>query len=148
MLYIGVDIIEIPRIARAVERWGERFLQRIYTPQEVAYARGQAPQLAARFAAKEAVMKALGTGIRGVSWKEIEVVRERGQAPTVRLSGRAMQRAQRLGISRFTLSLSHSRELAIAVVIGEVVPQERDSPVGAAPSAGPEPHPITPRPEP
>lgn len=122
MLYIGVDIIEIPRIARAVERWGERFLQRIYTPQEIAYARGRAPQLAARFAAKEAVMKALGTGIRGVSWKEIEVVRERGQAPTIRLTGRALHRAQHLGIIRFALSLSHGRELAIAFAIGETAP--------------------------
>ncbi|MFN3975123.1 MAG: holo-ACP synthase [Dehalococcoidia bacterium] len=132
MLYIGVDIVEIPRIARAVERWGERFLLRIYTPHELAYARGQAPQLAVRFAAKEAVMKALGTGIRGVSWKEIEVVRERGQAPTVRLSGRAMLLAQRLGIARFALSLSHSRELAIAVAVGEVAPQEGHTTVQAA----------------
>ena len=89
MLYVGVDIIEIPRIASAVQRWGNRFLQRIYTPQELAFARGRTAQLAARFAAKEAVMKALGTGIRGVSWREIEVVRQRGQAPEVRLHGRA-----------------------------------------------------------
>ncbi|GBD11597.1 Holo-[acyl-carrier-protein] synthase [bacterium HR23] len=130
MLYIGVDMVEIPRIARAVERWGERFLHRIYTPLELAYARGQAPQLATRFAAKEAVMKALGTGIRGVSWKEIEVVRERGQAPTIRLTGRALARAQHLGIARFALSLSHSREMAIAIVVGETAPVvERTSPL-------------------
>jgi holo-[acyl-carrier protein] synthase len=117
-----VDIVEVPRIARVVERWGERFLHRIYTPQEVAFARGQAPSLAARFAAKEAVMKALGTGARGVSWKEIEVVRGRGQAPTLRLTGRALAQAQRLGITRFTLSLSHTKDLAIAVVVGEASP--------------------------
>ena len=70
---IGIDIVEIPRIKGALERWGERFLQRIYTSQEIAYCRGRAPQLASRFAAKEAVMKALGTGIRGVGWREVEV---------------------------------------------------------------------------
>ncbi|MCS7207171.1 MAG: holo-ACP synthase [Dehalococcoidia bacterium] len=133
MLYIGVDIIEIPRIARAVERWGERFLTRIYTPQELSYARGQAPQLATRFAAKEAVMKALGTGIRGVSWTEIEVVRERGQPPTIRLTGRALARAHHLGIRRFALSLSHSRDLAIAVVIGETTPAGEHTPILALP---------------
>jgi holo-[acyl-carrier protein] synthase len=122
VLYVGVDIVEVPRIARVVERWGERFLHRIYTPQEVAFARGQAPSLAARFAAKEAVMKALGTGARGVSWKEIEVVRGRRQAPTLRLTGRALAQAQRLGITRFTLSLSHTKDLAIAVVVGEASP--------------------------
>ena len=118
MLYVGVDIIELPRIASAVQRWGNRFLQRIYTPQELAFARGRTAQLAARFAAKEAVMKALGTGIRGVSWREIEVVRQRGQAPEVRLHGRAAVRAAKLGMSAIAISLSHSHEYAVASVVG------------------------------
>jgi holo-[acyl-carrier protein] synthase len=119
MLSVGVDIIEIERIGQAVERWGERFLQRIYTPGELAYSDGRLPQLAARFAAKEAVMKALGTGLRGVSWQEVEVVRKREGAPQVRLLGRALRRAQELGLGHFALSLSHSRTHAVAFVVGE-----------------------------
>ena len=115
----GVDIIEIPRIRRVVERYGQRFLQRIYTNQEVAYCRGRAPQLASRFAAKEAVMKALGTGVRGVRWRDIEVVRNRGQAPVIRLHGTALARAERLGINHLSVALSHSREYAVASVVGE-----------------------------
>ena len=83
MLVSGVDIIEIPRIKAVADRYGERFLRRIYTEGEVAYCRGRAPQLATRFAAKEAVMKALGTGIRGVRWKDIEIARKPGGPPTV-----------------------------------------------------------------
>ena len=87
MLVTGVDIVEIDRVARVHSRYGERFLRRIYTAGEIAYCRGRAPQLASRFAAKEAVMKLLGTGVRGVGWRDIEVVRKRGQAPSIRLSG-------------------------------------------------------------
>lgn len=119
MMRVGVDIVEIPRIAAAVQRWGDHFLLRIYTAQELLFARGRPPQLAARFAAKEAVMKALGTGRRGVSWREIEVVRQQGQAPEVRLHGRAATRAATIGLSSLTLSLSHSREYAVAMVVGE-----------------------------
>ena len=82
MLVNGVDIIEIPRIKRVAEQYGDRFFRRIYTEREIAYCRGRAPQLASRYAAKEAVMKALGTGIRGVRWKDIEVVRGRGGPPS------------------------------------------------------------------
>ena len=114
---VGVDIAEIDRIRAVVERWGERFLRRIYTEGERAYCRKRPPQLAARFAAKEAVMKALGTGTRGVGWKDIEVCREKSGAPTVRLHGRAMKRAQTIGLAHFAISLSHSREHAIAFVI-------------------------------
>ena len=71
---VGVDTVEIPRVQRVLERHGERFLKRVYTPVEVAFCRGRVPELAARFAAKEAVMKCLGTGVRGVAWKEIEVL--------------------------------------------------------------------------
>ena len=119
MLVTGVDIIEIPRVARVAERYGERFLRRIYTDREIAYCRGRAPQLASRFAAKEAVMKALGTGTRGVGWREIEVVRERGRAPTIQLHGRALAYAKRLGIDHLAVSLSHSEEYAVASVVGE-----------------------------
>ena len=75
MLSTGVDIIEIDRVRQVLERYGQRFLNRIFTPDEIAYCRDRAPNLAARFAAKEATMKALGTGIRGVGWKDIEVIR-------------------------------------------------------------------------
>ena len=118
MQRVGVDIIEIARIRATLERFGARFLGRIYTPAELAYARGRAPQLAARFASKEAVMKLLGTGIRGVGWREVEVVRQRSGAPAVALHGRALQRAQRLGLGEVSLSISHSREYAVAFVVG------------------------------
>ena len=122
MHHVGVDIIEIPRIRQALDRWGERFLRRIYTPEEAAFCRKRPAQLAARFAAKEAVMKALGTGIRGVGWREIEVVRERGRAPSVRLHGRARKRAADLKIAELALSISHSREYAVVMVVGETAP--------------------------
>ena len=117
MLSTGVDLIEISRIARTLERYGPRFLQRIYTPGELAYCRGRPSKLASRFAAKEATMKALGTGVRGVSWKDIEVTRAPSGAPGIRLHGRAWQRAQRLGVEETALSLSDSREHAIAFVV-------------------------------
>ena len=123
MLVTGVDIVEIPRIRRVAERYGLRFFRRIYTEGEITYCRGRAPQLASRFAAKEAVMKALGTGIRGVRWRDIEVVRERGQAPTIRLHGTALARAQHLGIDHLAVSLSHAEEYSVAFVVGESRPK-------------------------
>lgn len=119
MLVTGVDIIEIPRIRLVAERYGERFLRRIYTEREIAYCRGRAPQLASRFAAKEAVMKALGTGTRGVRWQDIEVLRQRGRAPTIHLRGTALSRAKRLGINHLAVALSHAQEYAVAFVVGE-----------------------------
>ena len=116
---VGIDIIEISRISQAVERWGQRFLQRIYTPSELDYCRGRAPQLAVRFAAKEAIMKALGTGRRGVDWRDIEVVRRRGGAPSIHLQGRASRVAERMAVSHVALSLSHSREYAVASAVME-----------------------------
>ena len=116
---VGVDIIEISRIAHTVERWGGRFLRRIYTPGELDYCRGRAPQLATRFAAKEAVMKALGTGRRGVDWLDIEVVRRRGGRPTIHLQGRASRVAERMAAREIALSLSHSQEYAVAFVVME-----------------------------
>ena len=88
MLTVGVDIVELSRIKAVFERWGQKFLDRIYTPEEQAYCRGRIPQLASRFAAKEAVMKALGTGIRGVGWKDIQVTRRRGGPPQIALHNR------------------------------------------------------------
>lgn len=117
---VGVDIIEISRVAATVERFGDRFLKRIYTDGEIAYCRGRAPQLAARFAAKEAVMKALGTGTRGVGWQEVEVTRKRTGEPGIQLHGRAAARAEKLGIDRLALSISHSREYAIASVVSRI----------------------------
>ncbi len=119
MLYTGVDIIEIDRIRKVAERYGERFLDRIYTKGEQEYCRRRAPQLASRFAAKEAVMKALGTGIRGVGWREVEVVRERGHPPEIVLHRRAKARAEAMGIVRIAVSLSHTREYAMASVVAE-----------------------------
>jgi holo-[acyl-carrier protein] synthase len=119
MLITGVDIIEISRVRRVYERYGDRFLKRIYTDAEIAYCRGRAPQLASRFAAKEAVMKLLGTGIRGVHWRDIEVARRRGQAPTIELHGTAQARARRIGLEQIAISLSHSQEYAVASVIGD-----------------------------
>jgi holo-[acyl-carrier protein] synthase len=119
MIYTGVDLIEIPRIAGVLERYPERFLEKVYTEGERRYCRRRPPQLASRFAAKEAVMKALGTGVRGVPWKSVEVVRFPGKAPEIVLHGQALERAERMGITRIALSLSHSRELAIASVVAE-----------------------------
>ena len=117
MLATGVDIIEIPRIRQMLERYGLRFLDRIYTQGEIAYCRERAPNLAARFAAKEATMKSLGTGVRGVGWKDIEVVRADSGAPAIQLHGRAKSRAERLGVQEISVSLSHSREYAVAFVV-------------------------------
>ncbi len=115
---IGIDMIAIPRVRGVIERHNERFLRRVYTPEEVAFCRGRVPELAARFAAKEAVMKALGTGARGVAWREIEVLPDRRGKPLVYLYGRARDRAERIGLRALDVSLSHEREFAIAAVVG------------------------------
>jgi len=123
VLGLGTDLIEIDRIERSHQRFGEAFLHRIYTPGEIAYCtarRNASESLAARFAAKEAAAKALGTGIsRGVNWREFEVRRAPGQRPEMHLSDRAAELARALGIRRLSLSLSHSRSVAIAVVVAE-----------------------------
>lgn len=124
ILGLGTDMIEIVRIERSLDRFGEAFMRRIYTPAEIAYCQQKkktsAESFAARFAAKEAAAKALGTGIsRGVTWCEIEVLRLPGQRPTLHLSGRAAEIAGRLGIRHLSVSLSHTRELAVAIVIAE-----------------------------
>jgi holo-[acyl-carrier protein] synthase len=123
VLGLGTDLIEIERIQVSVDRFGERFLERVFTAGEIAYCmrkRQSAESFAARFAAKEAGAKALGTGIsRGVSWKEIEVRREMGQRPTLHFSGRAGELAKAMGVRRVQLTLSHSRTVAIAVAVVE-----------------------------
>jgi holo-[acyl-carrier protein] synthase len=123
VLGIGTDLIEIKRVQASIDRYGERFLERLFTLGEIAYSlrkKHSAESLAARFAAKEAAAKALGTGIsRGISWKEIEVRREPGERPTLFLSGRAAKRASDMGVKNLHLSLTHSQDLAMAVVVAE-----------------------------
>ena len=115
--YIGVDIIEIDRIKKAIARWEERFLRRIYTDAELSLY-GKKPQsLAARFACKEAVMKLLGTDRKGVSWREIETLSHASGKPLINLYGRAQNKAKELGLKEITVSLSHSKEHAIAYVV-------------------------------
>jgi len=115
---IGIDIIEILRIERAISRWGEGFLQRVYTDPELRLYRKKLPSLAARFAAKEAVIKALGKST-GVSLREIEVLSEPSGKPLVNLYGKTQNEARDLGLYGFAISLSHSREYAVALVAGE-----------------------------
>jgi len=114
---VGVDTVEIHRVRGVLDRHGERFLKRVYTPVEVAYCRGRVPELAARFAAKEAVMKALGTGVRGVGWKEVEVLPDSRGKPLVYLYGGAKERANEMGLYGIDVSLSHERDYAIAIVV-------------------------------
>jgi len=124
MLTTGVDLVHIPRIQRAVERFGQRFLERVFTPTEVLYCRGRVPELAARFAAKEAVSKALGVGMRvlsrqGIYFREVEVLPDMFGKPHVTLHGRAAERAAELGLTEWAISLSHEREVAIAFVVAQ-----------------------------
>jgi holo-[acyl-carrier protein] synthase len=121
-LSTGVDLIELDRIGEAIRRHGERFLARIYTPDELARYRHRLPELAARFAAKEAVAKALGVGMShisplGIGWQEVEVLPDPLGKPLVRLSGRARRLADELDLRQWAMSLSHSREYAIAFVV-------------------------------
>jgi holo-[acyl-carrier protein] synthase len=119
----GVDLIEIERIAQSIERYGDRFLHRIFTDHEIEYCsrkRSSAESFAARFAAKEAGAKALGTGIsRGVTWNEFQVERQPGGRPTLQLRGRAAMLATELGVRNISLSLTHTATLAMASVMME-----------------------------
>jgi holo-[acyl-carrier protein] synthase len=117
LLSVGVDAVEIDRIARVYGKFGERFLRRVYSEREAARYRGRVNELAARFAAKEAVSKALGTGIVGIRWREIEIMPDRRGKPLVFLYGQAKERAELLGLNEFAISLTHARELAIAFVV-------------------------------
>jgi len=119
----GIDIAEVPRIGESIARFGDRFLRRVYTEGEIRYCESKANRVeryAARFAAKEAAMKALGTGWNhGVRWRDIEVVRQPGGRPTIRFRGKAAEIAAQLGAKNIALSLSHTLEQAIASVILE-----------------------------
>ena len=119
----GIDLVEIARIQESLDRFGSRFLNRVFTPAEQAYClrkRRSAESLAARFAAKEAAAKALGTGIsRGVNWLEIEVIREPGGRPGIRFHGRAAEFASQLGVVHSALSLTHTDSLSMASVVLE-----------------------------
>jgi holo-[acyl-carrier protein] synthase len=116
----GIDVVEIERVAHSITRYGDRFLNKVFTPEEISYCqrkKNAAESFAARFAAKEAGAKALGTGIQhGVSWKELEVRRLPGQRPTLHFSGRALEFAERLGVRHVSLSLTHSGTIAMASV--------------------------------
>jgi holo-[acyl-carrier protein] synthase len=122
MLATGVDLIEVNRIETTIARYGERFLSRVFTESELVYCRGRPHQLAARFAAKEAVSKVLGVGIQhpdGVGWREIQIVSDARGKPAVQLTGRAARRAAAIGLHTFALSLSHTREHAIVMVVAQ-----------------------------
>lgn len=114
---VGIDIIEIDRIESAARQWGKRFLDRVYTDAEIEICRHRVSSLAARFAAKEAVMKALGTGAKSISWREIEVLADGDGKPLVRLYGRAKNRAEELNLHEFSISLSDTKQVAIAVAV-------------------------------
>jgi len=115
---VGIDVIVISRVRKVLERHPERFLQRVYTPEEAAFCRGRVHELAARFAAKEAVMKALGTGARGLAWREIEILPNRRGKPLVYLHGDAKKRGETIGLRGIDISLTHEGDLAIAAVVG------------------------------
>ncbi len=123
ILGTGIDVAEVPRIREAAERHGPRFLERICTPAEIAYVESKAnryERVAARFAAKEAGMKAIGTGWRhGVRWRDFEVVNQPSGRPTLRLHGVAARVAERMGVRSVSLSLTHTSEQAVAFVILE-----------------------------
>ena len=118
MQHIGVDIIEIDRIEEAISRWGDRFLAKIFTPSELNLYRHKSPSLAARFAAKEAVMKTLDAPGTGIGWRDIEILSTANGKPTVNLTGKAQIVARQLAIKELAVSLSHSDAYAVAFVVG------------------------------
>jgi holo-[acyl-carrier protein] synthase len=130
---IGIDVVEIARIRRLMERWQDRFLRRVFTDEELAYSLGRhdpAQHLAARFAAKEATLKALGTGLSmGVRWRELEVQRGRGEPPRLALSGRTAALGAARGVRTFHVSLTHDGDYAMGQVLAE----------GDGPGGGPPP---------
>lgn len=119
---LGLDLVRIDRIEEMAARWGEKFLRRIFTPAEIAYCQKKAstPQhLAARFAAKEAALKMLGTGLKGLNWLEIEIKNNQDGMPRIFLNGKAHNLAQKKGITALHLTITHEEEYAVAQVIGE-----------------------------
>lgn len=118
LIATGVDLIEISRIQSTLDRYGDRFLERIYTEREIALTGRKPAELAVRFAAKEAASKALGTGIGLISWRDMEITPDPLGKPVLTLTNRAADRAQALGLTGWSVSLSHSRGMAVAVVVG------------------------------
>jgi holo-[acyl-carrier protein] synthase len=114
---VGVDIIEVDRVRKVYEHHGERFLQRVFTAMEIRQCRNKITRLAGRFAAKEAISKALGTGLHGVAWHEMEVVQLRSGRPTVRLYGKAKRRAELLGLTAFDVSIADLQTFSIAIAV-------------------------------
>jgi holo-[acyl-carrier protein] synthase len=115
---LGIDIIKIERIAATLRRFGDRFSRRVLTDGERRYVRGRPQNFAGRWAAKEAVSKVLGLGVRGVGWRDIEIDRLPTGQPSVRLHGRARERAEQLGMSRVAVSISHEDDFAVAIAFG------------------------------
>ena len=115
---LGIDIIKIERIAAAIKKFGQRFERRVLTESEARYVRMRPQNFAGRWAAKESVSKVLGLGVRGVGWRDIEIVRLPTGAPSVRLHGRAKQRAEQLEMGRIAVSISHEGEYAVAIAFG------------------------------
>ncbi|MBI3949151.1 MAG: holo-ACP synthase [Acidobacteria bacterium] len=123
ILGIGIDLVEVPRFEQALKRYGERFLNRLFTPSEIAYCQSKARAIehyAARFSAKEAAMKALGTGKSGgIRWRDVEVTRAPGKPPQIQFHGQAQKRFEVMGATRVTVSLTHTSHSAMAQVIIE-----------------------------
>lgn len=117
ILRTGIDILEIERLRESLERYGPRFMERIFTPAERDEYSGNIQSLAARFAAKEAVSKALGTGIGQVGWQDVEILRDPSGAPLMTLHGEARRLAEEMGLKTWSLSLSHTHEHAVAMVV-------------------------------
>ncbi len=115
---LGIDIIKVDRIRATLERFGTRFSRRVLTPNEQRYVRDRPETLAGRWAAKEAVSKVLGLGVRGIGWRDIEIERLPTGQPAVRLHGRAAQRAEQYGMARIAVSISHEAEYAVAIAFG------------------------------
>jgi holo-[acyl-carrier protein] synthase len=115
---LGIDIIKVERIRDALRRFGPRFARRVLTEAEAAYVRDRAETFAGRWAAKEAVSKVLGLGVRGVGWRDIEIARLPTGQPSVKLHGRARRRAEQLGMAKVAVSISHERDYAVAIAYG------------------------------
>lgn len=115
---LGIDIIRVQRIRESLARFGDRFTNRVLTPGEQAYVRGRAETMAGRWAAKEAVSKVLGLGVRGIGWRDIEIERLPTGQPAVRLHGRAERRAEQLGMGRVAISITHEAEYAVSIAFG------------------------------
>jgi holo-[acyl-carrier protein] synthase len=119
MLRTGIDLIEIERVRDLLERYGPRFMERVFTPQEIAELRDNPASLAGRFAVKEAVSKALGTGIGAVAWREIEILRGPQREPVLHLHGGAARLAEQLGLQEWSVSISHDQTHAVGIVVAQ-----------------------------